>query len=116
MRTTIDVDEHLLRTFKARAAQRSGDPLRRQRPGERRRAHAGAPRRRHGTDPAGDQRPGVVRARTIFEDLCVEVAAQGPSISDVYHAALAVEHGCERVSFDRDFARFGGLRWRSPLD
>lgn len=53
---------------------------------------------------------------TIFEDLCVEVAAQGPSISDVYHAALAVEHGCEWVSFDRDFARFGGLRWRSPLD
>jgi hypothetical protein len=29
-------------------------------------------------------------------------------------AALALEHGAEIVSFDHDFSRFPGLRWRSP--
>jgi len=28
----------------------------------------------------------------------------------------AIEHNCDWISFDRDFARFPGLRWRSPLD
>jgi len=31
------------------------------------------------------------------------------------HAALAIEHGCELVTADGDFARFPGLRWRHPL-
>jgi uncharacterized protein len=31
-------------------------------------------------------------------------------ISDAHLAALAIEHGAELVSFDRDFARFEGLR------
>lgn len=31
-------------------------------------------------------------------------------------AALAMEHGLELCSADRDFARFPGLRWRNPLD
>ena len=30
-------------------------------------------------------------------------------------AALAIEHGAELVSADRDFARFSGLRWHDPL-
>jgi predicted nucleic acid-binding protein len=29
--------------------------------------------------------------------------------------AVAIEHGCEFVSTDRDFRRFPGLRWRHPL-
>jgi predicted nucleic acid-binding protein len=37
-------------------------------------------------------------------------------ISDAYHAALAIEHGCEWITADRHFARFAGLRWRHPLD
>jgi hypothetical protein len=34
---------------------------------------------------------------------------------DAYIAALAIEHGCEFVTTDSDFARFPGLRWRHPL-
>jgi predicted nucleic acid-binding protein len=28
------------------------------------------------------------------------------------HAALAIEHGCDWVTRDRDFAKFAELRWR----
>jgi toxin-antitoxin system PIN domain toxin len=52
----------------------------------------------------------------IFEDLCRRTQARGALITDAQHAALALEHGCEWVSFDRDFARFPDLRWRHPLD
>jgi toxin-antitoxin system PIN domain toxin len=31
-------------------------------------------------------------------------------VTDAHLAALAIEHGAELVSFDRDFARFDGLR------
>ena len=30
-------------------------------------------------------------------------------------AALAIEHACELVTTDSEFARFEGLRWRHPL-
>ena len=36
--------------------------------------------------------------------------------TDAYHAALAIEHGAEWITTDRDYARFTGLRWRHPLD
>ena len=36
-------------------------------------------------------------------------------VSDAYLAALAIEHACELVTTDGDFARFKGLRWRHPL-
>jgi uncharacterized protein len=36
-------------------------------------------------------------------------------VPDAYLAALAMEHGCEFVTVDRDFARFPGLRYRHPL-
>ena len=29
-------------------------------------------------------------------------------------AALAIEHGCVFVTYDRDYARFPGLDWRAP--
>lgn len=35
--------------------------------------------------------------------------------TDVYLAALAVEHQAELQSNDTDFYRFAGLRWRNPL-
>ena len=35
-------------------------------------------------------------------------------VSDAHLAALATEHGAEVVSFDADFSRFNGVRWRSP--
>jgi toxin-antitoxin system PIN domain toxin len=51
----------------------------------------------------------------IFTGLCRQVEAKGNLVPDAYLAALAIEHGCEWVSTDRDFARFPGLRWRHPL-
>ncbi|MDX2024220.1 MAG: type II toxin-antitoxin system VapC family toxin [Deltaproteobacteria bacterium] len=51
----------------------------------------------------------------IFSDLCVEAKARGKLVADAYHAALAIEHGCELVTCDGDFARFAGLRHRHPL-
>lgn len=50
----------------------------------------------------------------IFETLCREGDASGDLAADAYVAALAVEHGCELISLDRDFARFPELRWRRP--
>jgi hypothetical protein len=52
----------------------------------------------------------------IFTRLCRQVEARGNLIPDAYHAALAIEYGCEWISLDRGFARFPGLRWRHPLD
>lgn len=51
-----------------------------------------------------------------FIDLCRKVEARGNLIPDAYHAALAIETGCEWITLDRGFARFPGLRWRHPLD
>lgn len=51
----------------------------------------------------------------IFTRLCVASGARGKLVADAYHAALAIEHGCELLTTDADFARFPGLRWRHPL-
>jgi toxin-antitoxin system PIN domain toxin len=51
----------------------------------------------------------------IFTRLCQEAETRGNLVSDAYHAALAIEHGCEWVTTDRDFSRFPGLRWHHPL-
>lgn len=45
---------------------------------------------------------------------CVEGEATADLMPDAVLAALATEHGGEVVSFDRDFARFPGLRWSRP--
>jgi uncharacterized protein len=52
----------------------------------------------------------------IFSRLCRETKITGSRVSDAYHAALAIEHGCEWITTDREYARFRGLRWRHPLD
>ncbi len=51
----------------------------------------------------------------LFAETCRAGDARGPLVTDAYLAALAIEHGCELLSFDRDFARFPGLRWRPPV-
>jgi toxin-antitoxin system PIN domain toxin len=51
----------------------------------------------------------------IFEALCRDSKATGNVLQDAWFAALAIETGCEWITTDRDFARFDGLRWRSPL-
>lgn len=49
----------------------------------------------------------------IFRSLC----GQGPGnlVQDAWFAALALESGCEWITSDRAYARFPGLRWRTPL-
>jgi hypothetical protein len=51
----------------------------------------------------------------IFGRMCVAARARGKLVADAYHAALAIEHGCELVTADADFARFPGLRWCHPF-
>jgi hypothetical protein len=50
----------------------------------------------------------------IFRRLCVETGTRGARVTDAWFAALAIESGCEWITFDRDFARFPGLTWRVP--
>ena len=47
----------------------------------------------------------------IFRDLCVATGTRGGDTTDAWYAALAIEWGCEWVTFDRDFARFPGLKY-----
>jgi len=67
------------------------------------------------------RRPNAVRLRPgsrhfeLFERLCRQTNASGKLVADAYHAALAMEHGCEWVTTDADFGRFPGLRYRHPL-
>jgi uncharacterized protein len=58
--------------------------------------------------------PGPDHARILFR-LLKESEAAGDLTGDAHLAALAMEHDAELVSFDNDFARFRGLRWKSPL-
>lgn len=51
----------------------------------------------------------------IFQNLCISTNAKGNHIPDAYHAALAIESGCEWITTDRGFSRYAGLRWRTPF-
>lgn len=50
----------------------------------------------------------------ILRRLVEQSGTAGNLTSDAHLAALAIEHGAELVSFDRDFARFAGLRTLIP--
>lgn len=54
------------------------------------------------------------RCFRIFEQLLVETKIVGSRSTDAFIAALAIEHDCTLYSFDKDFARFPGLKWRVP--
>ena len=49
----------------------------------------------------------------IFTELCLETRIRGSDIADAWFAALAIEHGCTVITYDRGFARFSGLDWKS---
>jgi toxin-antitoxin system PIN domain toxin len=51
----------------------------------------------------------------VFARLCVDARATGNLVQDAWNAALAIEAGCEWITTDRDYARFPGLKWRSPF-
>jgi len=50
----------------------------------------------------------------LFLDLVARAPAVGNLVSDAWIGALAIEHGCEVLSDDADFARLPGVRWRRP--
>jgi toxin-antitoxin system PIN domain toxin len=50
----------------------------------------------------------------LLEGLCRDADVTGDLVPDAQLAAIAIEHACELVSFDRDFARFADLRWVRP--
>lgn len=50
----------------------------------------------------------------IFIRLCKQADVRGNLVPDAWFAALAIETGCEWITLDRDFARFPGVRWRTP--
>jgi toxin-antitoxin system PIN domain toxin len=59
-------------------------------------------------------RPGP-RHWAIFEKFLRSSEAKGNLVPDAYHAALAIESGCDWITTDKGFLRFPGLRARHPL-
>lgn len=51
----------------------------------------------------------------IFKRLCTEADIRGPRVSDAWFAALAIEHACTWMTYDRDYARFPELDWQQPV-
>ncbi len=56
----------------------------------------------------------TARHLDVLAGLLADVGTAGNLVNDAHLAALALEHGCEIVSYDADFARFRGVRWRTP--
>jgi hypothetical protein len=54
------------------------------------------------------------RHADVLGRLLRSAGAAGNLTTDAHLAALAIEQGATLVSFDRDFARFEGLRWTLP--
>ena len=50
----------------------------------------------------------------LLEELCRAADARGDLVSDAVIAALSIEAGATVISYDRDFARFAGVRWSTP--
>jgi toxin-antitoxin system PIN domain toxin len=50
----------------------------------------------------------------LLRGLLDQAGTAGNLVGDAHLAALALEHGATMVSFDRDFARFDGLRLLRP--
>lgn len=51
----------------------------------------------------------------IFARVLDEGQAAGALVMDAHLAALAMEHGCQLATTDRDFSRFTGLKTVNPL-
>lgn len=54
----------------------------------------------------------TTRHLAVLTGFLSQAGRGGSLVTDVHLAALAVEHGAELVTFDRDFGRFPGLSWR----
>jgi uncharacterized protein len=56
----------------------------------------------------------TARHAGLLRGLLRETGTAGNLTTDAHLAALAIEHGADIVSYDRDFARFPGVRHRLP--
>jgi toxin-antitoxin system PIN domain toxin len=56
----------------------------------------------------------TARHAEVLRGLLLETGTGGNLTTDAHLAALAIEHGAELVSYDRDFGRFQGLPHRLP--
>jgi toxin-antitoxin system PIN domain toxin len=54
------------------------------------------------------------RHAAVLRGLLRDTGTAGNLTTDAHLAALALEHGADIVSYDRDFARFAGVRHRLP--
>ena len=54
------------------------------------------------------------RHATLLRGLLRDTGTAGNLTTDAHLAALALENGADVVSYDRDFARFPGIRHRLP--
>ena len=61
--------------------------------------------------PAAQVLATTERHAGILGRLLLGAGEGGNLVSDAHLAAMAIEHNAELASFDRDFARFSGLRW-----
>lgn len=57
--------------------------------------------------------PGSTHAE-ILRTTLARVGVAGNLVNDAHLAALALEHHADVVSYDNDFSRFAGVRWRTP--
>ena len=56
----------------------------------------------------------TARHSRLLRGLLAESGTGGNLTTDAHLAGLAIEHGAAIVSYDRDFARFAGVRHRLP--
>jgi hypothetical protein len=54
------------------------------------------------------------RHADLLTSLLGALGTAGNLVNDAHVAAIAIEHRGEVVSFDNDFSRFEGVRWRTP--
>lgn len=66
------------------------------------------------TAPAAVIAQPTPRHASLLRGLLRDSGTAGNLTTDAHLAALALEHGADVVSYDRDFARFPGVRHRLP--
>ncbi len=64
--------------------------------------------------PAAVMAQPTPRHANLLRGLLRDTGTAGNLTTDAHLAALALEHGADVVSYDRDFARFPGVRHRLP--
>jgi toxin-antitoxin system PIN domain toxin len=55
------------------------------------------------------------RHLSLLRGLLTPLGTAANLVTDAHLAALALEHGADIVSFDRDFQRFEGVGWSEPV-